>query len=203
MLIVPTKNSSMLRVFLIISFLFANQVPLLAQNFANTDGLTKMDKGSEAMLDGKYEEADNLLRQAMQSIDKLPSELAYYFGRNSYHIGKYKQAINWLNKYIELKGTSGQYFDACIKYLELANTEYLVVRQQEVSEVEEQFTTDRAIECEHDNVVCPVCKGSGVLITQGTFEQVYKTCPYSGLKGMLSCDDYNLFLKGQLQPRTE
>lgn len=172
----------------------------LVDNTKNTAGYTKMDLGANAMIDGKYEEADLLLREALAILDKLPSELAYYFGRNSYHLGKYKQAINWLNKYIELKGTGGQYFDQAIKYLELSNTEYLVIRQLDASEAEEQIESNSYIECQHDNVVCPVCKGSGVLITSGTFDPVYSTCPYSGLDGMLTCEQYNLFLKGQLEP---
>lgn len=173
------------------------------QIHSNTEGLTKMDRGAEAMMDGDYQKADKLLREALASIDKLPSELAYYFGRNSYHLGKHKQAINWLNKYIELKGTGGQHFDQTIKYLELANTEYLVIKQKEASEAGEQFQNNSRIDCEYDRVVCPVCKGSGVLIKQGPFEPVYTTCPYSGLEGMMTCDEYNLFLKGELKPKSE
>lgn len=160
-----------------------------------------MDKGYEAMLDGKYEEADELLRYAMKNIGKLPSELTYYFGRNSFYLKKYKQSINWLNKYVELKGTSGQYFDESIKFLELANKEYLLIRDEEIAKTEEIFETESYIECPGEKVLCPVCKGTGVVITKGTFDLKYETCVYSGIEGTLTCDEYNLFLKGQLKPR--
>lgn len=174
-----------------------------AQNIKNTEGLTKMDKGKDAMLDGNYENADKLFREALASIEKLPSELAYYFGRNSFHIKKHKQAIKWLNKYIELKGTSGQYSDEAISYLEQANMAYISVREREIDNTEIQLNQESRIDCPNDRVLCPVCKGSGVVITRGAFEAKYQTCPYSGLEGILTCDEYNLFLKGQLEPKKE
>ncbi|MEQ9286261.1 MAG: hypothetical protein RIG77_05095 [Cyclobacteriaceae bacterium] len=172
------------------------------QTTTNPKAVTSMDKGYEAMLDGKYEEADELLRYAMKNIGKLPSELTYYFGRNSFYLKKYKQSINWLNKYVELKGTSGQYFDESIKFLELANKEYLLIRDKEIAKTEEIFETESYIECPGEKVLCPVCKGTGVVITKGTFDLKYETCVYSGIEGILTCDEYNLYLKGQLKPKT-
>ena len=175
----------------------------IAQAPPDKEAVTKMDKGYEAMLDGKYEEADAMLRFAMDNIGKIPSQLAYYFGRNSYHLKKYKQAINWLNKYIELKGTAGTHFDNAVAYLELANTEYLNVRDQELTETIEILETDSRIDCPSDKVLCPVCKGTGVVITKGAFDLNYQTCIYSGIEGILTCDEYNLFLKGQLKAKAE
>jgi len=174
-----------------------------AQNIQATQGLTKMDNGKDAMLDGDYQKANRLFREALASIDKLPSELSYYFGRNSFHLKKYKQSIDWLNKYIELKGTNGQYSDDAIKYLELANTAYITVREKEIDDTKTQLNSDGRIDCPNDKVICPVCRGSGVVITRGTFEAKYRTCPYSGIEGILTCDEYNLYLKGELVPRND
>ncbi|MDP4679942.1 MAG: hypothetical protein NWS46_06195 [Cyclobacteriaceae bacterium] len=173
----------------------------IAQEVTDPKAVTSMDKGYEAMLDGKYEIADELLRYALQNIGKLPSQLAFYFGRNSYHLKKYKQSINWLNKYITLKGTSGVHFDESVQYLELANKEYLLVRDKEVEETEEILQTTTRIDCPGDRVHCPICKGTGVVISKGTFDLKYETCRYSGIEGILSCDEYNLFLHGQLKPK--
>lgn len=172
-----------------------------AQNIQNTKGLTKMDNGNDAMLDGDYLKADKLFKEALTSINKIPSELTYYFGRNSYHLKKYKQSINWLNKYIELKGTSGQYSSDAIKYLELANKAYLIIRNKEIDNTKTQFNKDGRIDCLNDKVLCPACNGSGVVITPGAFNEKYQTCPYSGIEGILTCDEYNMFLKGQLEPK--
>ena len=32
--------------------------------------------------------------------------------------------------------------------------------------------------------------------------KVYKTCPFSDNKGFLTCDEYNLFLRGELKPKS-
>ncbi len=189
--------------YIILIFLSVFAHLSLAQNPANTKGITSMDKGYDAMLDGEYDKADEMFRYAMKNIDKLPSQLTYYFGRNSYHLKRYKQAINWLNKYVELKGTSGQYFEETIKYLELANKEYLQIRDQEIAQTEQIFDNDSRIDCPGDKVLCPLCKGTGVVISTGAFELKYETCKYSGIEGIITCEEYNLFLKGQLKPKEE
>jgi len=173
------------------------------QELRQTAGLTAMDKGVDAMKDGKYLEADQLFRQSLGMIRKLPSQLAYFFGRNSFHLEKHKQAINWLNKYIELKGTSGQYYDEATRYLAQANAAYLNERKEEVAQTTAQLSNDGWVDCPQGKVLCPVCKGSGVLITPGNFGAVYQTCPFSGLSGILTCAEYNLYLKGELQQKTE
>ena len=65
--------------------------------------LKRMDYGAELMALGNYDSAQVLFKSVLENMPKLPSNMAYFFGRNSYHLGKYKQSINWLNKYIQLK----------------------------------------------------------------------------------------------------
>ncbi len=188
---------------LIFILLTALSISAQSQTIMHTRGLSKMDKGKDAMLDGNYQQADKLLKEALATIEKIPSELTYYFGRNSYHLKKHKQAIKWLNKYIELKGTTGQYSKDAIKYLELSNVSYLAVRKQQIDDTGSQLNDDGKFDCPGDNVFCPPCNGTGVIISTGTFDIKYKTCPYSGIEGILTCDEYNLFLRGQLKPRVE
>ncbi len=168
------------------------------QAIVNREALMKMDQGANAMREGKYEKADLLLREAMGMLDRLPSDLAYYFGRNSYHLKKYKQSINWLSKYIELKGTAGKYSEEASGYLEKAKKGFQSQRQEIVSTAESQLTTNGYYDCPHDIVICPVCQGSGVLITPGKFGAIYQTCPISGLSGKLTCDQYNAYLRGEM-----
>jgi len=184
-------------IFLFIFVTFTAQ----AQGILHTQGITKMDRGKDAMYDGDYLVADKLFKEALASIEKLPSQLVYFFGRNSYHLKRHKQAIDWLNKYIALKGTVGQYSDEAIKYLEQANLAYVESRSNEIEAVANQLNNEGRIDCPNDRVICPVCQGSGVVITAGSFELNYKICPYSGLEGILTCDEYNLYLKGQLDPK--
>src|SRR4051812_32839687 len=61
-----------------------------------------------------YTTADVKFLYVLKNIKSVPSDLAYYFGKNSYYIGKYKQSVDWLNKYIQLKGTSGTFSEDAV-----------------------------------------------------------------------------------------
>jgi tetratricopeptide (TPR) repeat protein len=157
---------------------------------------------------GEYEMADASFKSVLETIKILPAEICYYFGANSYHLRKYKQSINWLNKYIELKGTSGRYFEESRDYLEKAQDAYVentTGRQQanEASRQADDYSELPEIDCGPSGmVVCPVCKGVTVIIKGTAFgKKTYSTCPYCDEHGKLTCEEYNLLLKGQLSPK--
>ena len=161
-----------------------------------------LDEGVELMEQGKFKEADSKFREVLRNVNVVPTNLTYYFGKNSYYLGKYRQSIDWLNKYIELKGTSGQYYQDCVAFLEKAERAHMEKRKVDLKEAEEVLASDYYIDCgPAGKVVCPVCKGKTVIITQGTFSNIYKTCPYSDNHGNLSCDEYNLLLRGELEAK--
>ena len=97
--------------------------------------LKYLDLGIKQYESGRYEEADKSFRQVLESVKVLPAEICYYFGVNSYYLGKYKQSINWLNKYLALKGTSGQFFDESTQFLERAEEKYLMASAENDSEI--------------------------------------------------------------------
>ena len=172
-----------------------------AQVIRESELLRRMDKGAELMAIGKYDSAQILFQSVLQNMPKLPSDMAYYFGRNSFHLQKYKQSINWLNKYIQLKGTKGRYYEPAIQYLQFAEDEYLRIERSRT----DQVTIDLE-SAEYDcggleKMLCPVCHGSGVVIQAGLFEESYRTCPYSLGEGYLSCEEFNLFMRGNLEPK--
>lgn len=161
----------------------------------------KMEKGAELMALGKYDSAQMLFQFVLQNMEKLPSEMAYFFGRNSFHLGKYKQSINWLNKYIQLKGTKGIYYEPAIQYLQYSEDEYLKIQRSQAKRFEEDIATAEYDCGGLEKMLCPVCHGSGVVVHAGIFDEVYKTCPYSLGEGYLSCKEYNLFMRGDLEPK--
>ena len=87
--------------------------------------LRVLDSAVALMDDGKYELADKKLLYVLNNIKSIPSDLTFYFGKNSYYINKYKQSIDWLNKYIQLKGPNGQYSQEAASLLKNAEAEYL------------------------------------------------------------------------------
>lgn len=180
--------------FLLISILCTAQV---------RDGrlVTKMDMAVELMEQGNYTGAETLFLEVMKGMESLPSDLAYYFGENSFHIEKYKQSINWLNKYIQLKGTRGRFYEEAVKYLQLSEEEYLRISLEQAENTAKNLTSSDYDCGGLEKMICPVCHGNGVVITKGAFDKIYKTCPYSVGESFLSCEEYNLFMRGKLDPK--
>ncbi len=159
----------------------------------------KIDHGAKLMAQGFYDSAQVEFLYVLENMARLPSEMAYYFGRNSYHLNKYKQGINWLNKYIQLKGTRGRYYEPAVQYLQYAEDEYMKIQRGHTKRLAEELNSANYDCGGLEKMICPVCHGSGVVVTNGTFDEVYKTCPYSLGEGYLSCGEYNLFMRGKLE----
>ncbi len=154
------------------------------------------------ILQKKYIKADSILKNNIIDSDKVSSKITFLFGKNSYFINKYKQSINWLNKYLELKGQNGMYSDETIKFLELSNTKFLMETEKNIENVYVQLFSYNYINCPYDRKICPICDGSSVMIIENEVSKVYKTCPFSDNNGFLTCDEYNLFLRGELKPKS-
>lgn len=175
---------------------------MLAQQIPESEFLRRMDQGEQKMKQGKYAEAQKDFIFIIENKEVLPSNLAYFFGRNSYHLKEYKQSINWLNKYIQLKGTKGTYYEEAVSFLELSEENYMKLQKSKSKEMISEMAS-KDYDCGGlDKMICPVCKGSGVIISSGPFDKIYKTCPYSQGEAYLTCEEYNLFMRGELSPKT-
>jgi tetratricopeptide (TPR) repeat protein len=193
-------------------FLLATSViPAKAQleEYERSQKLKYLDLGISQYENGNYEEADESFRQVLETVKVLPAEICFYFGVNSFYLEKYKQSINWLNKYIALKGTSGQFFDESTRYLEKAQEKYLMASSANESDIYEpsertDYTVMPKIDCgPSGKVICPVCKGQTVIIKRSAMSLDYRSCPYCDNHGNLSCDEYNLLLLGELKPKSD
>ena len=165
-----------------------------------TELLRQLDSGVYFMDIGEHLAADAKFRYVLENIKSVPSDLTFYFGKNSFYLEKYKQTIDWLTKYIQLKGTNGQYSKEAATLLKNAETEYLKEKANEIQKTGEVLSVNYDIDCgPSGKVVCPVCKGDHVLVKKGAFGAEYTTCPYCSTHGLLTCEQYNLLLRGELQ----
>ena len=181
---------------IIVNILFGQTKTKPIQNFSD------MDAGVEYMDAGEFETADRYFRKILKEIKVLPDEISYYFGKNSYYLEKHKQSINWLNKYIELEGTRGRFFDDAVEFLAKAEGKFRKEREREIQFILDELNSEPELNCEeHDKIICPVCKGEGVIIKEGNFGNQYITCPYSDSRGLLTCGEYNLLIIGELKPK--
>ena len=156
----------------------------------------------DLILNQKYLLADSILKEKILDNNRVSSELTFLFGKNSFFLEKYEQSINWLNKYLELKGESGIFSDESIKFLELSNSKNLIENSKNIENIYVELYSYNYIDCQNNRKVCPICKGTSVMIIETDVSKIYKTCPFSDNKGFLTCDEYNLFLRGKLKPKT-
>ena len=173
----------------------------------DVENLQLMDTGIVHMENEDYETADRYFRIAIDNMKVLPTEICFFFGKNSFFLGKYKQSIDWLNKYIELKGVKGEYFDESVEILKKSEQAYLAQQERSSPTEQESATADKQslserIDCSGGQpVICPVCKGAGVVKKPGLLgAEVYSSCVY-GESGVMSCEDYKLYVKGELTPK--
>jgi tetratricopeptide (TPR) repeat protein len=165
--------------------------------------MRELDSGVYFMDNGDYKRADKIFRHVLSSVKSVPSDLTYYFGKNSFYMEQYKQSIDWLNKYIQLKGTNGQYSQDAILWKQRAEAEFLKEKSTQAEKVQQVLSMDYDIDCgPAGKVVCPACKGDHVIIHRGAFGNEYKTCPYCNEQGILTCEEYNLLIRGKLQAKT-
>jgi hypothetical protein len=164
--------------------------------------LRTMDSAIVDMNEGRYALAEEKYLFVLANIKGVPSDLTFFFGKNSYYLKKYKQSVDWINKYIQLKGTTGQYSLEAIDLLKKAEAEVILERSKETIKAQEVLSQDYDIDCGPSGLVtCPVCRGTTVIITRGAFNNQYKTCPYCDNHGRLTCTEYNQLLRGELTPR--
>ena len=121
--------------------------------------LRTMDEGIEDLNEGRYEQADEKFLYVINNIKGVPSDLTFYFGKNSYYLNKYKQSADWLSKYIQLKGTTGQHYAEAVDILKKAEAEVLTERSKEASKAKQVLSQSYDIDCgPSGKVICPVCK---------------------------------------------
>lgn len=153
----------------------------------------------------RYAEADAYFTTALEAINVLSADFCFYFGKNSYYLKSYAQSIDWLNKYLELKGSRGQHSQEVIELLETAEEGFRQNRSSTVSvDVKTRFFYLNTINCSStQNITCPVCKGDDIITTRDYFgEQYFKPCPYSH-NGVLTCAQFNLLIQGKLKAKEQ
>lgn len=205
----------MIRVLFLVMFSFAGIITINAQS--QNDRLAEIEMQQVAlrqrllgqaldsaiyfMDNGKYALAENRLTYILENSGSVSSDVVFYFGKNSYYLNKYSQSSDWLNKYIQLKGTSGQYYAETISLLKKGEEELLNQTKSASIGPREVLSRDYDIDCgPSGKVTCPICKGTTVIIKKGYIESSYKTCQFCDSHGLLSCEDYNKLIRGQLQP---
>jgi|GEM_PF-204665 len=202
-------SKTILFLLISISFTAFSQDKELAEEFRlqveqrkRAETLRVLDSAIINIDNEEYTLADKKLVYVLNNIKSVPSDLTFYFGKNSYYINKYKQSIDWLNKYIQLKGTTGQFYKEAVEILKKAEEGLIKERAKDAIKAEQVLSYNYDIDCgPSGKVTCPVCKGTTVIIKKGYLSDEYKTCGFCDKHGFLTCEEYNQLVRGELQPR--
>jgi hypothetical protein len=164
--------------------------------------MRELDSGVYFMDNEQYLLADAKFKYVLENVKSVPSDLTFFFGKNSYYLQRYKQSVDWLNKYIQLKGTNGQYYSEATSIIRKAEEGLLKEKAAESQKAEQVLSQNYDIDCgPGGKVSCPVCKGDHVIVKKGAFGDEYRTCPYCNEHGILSCAEYNKLLRGELEKK--
>ena len=173
-----------------------NQLLLKQQFEAKIDSAAKLTEAA------RYAEADAAFVALLGTMRSIPSDLAFFFGKNSYFIQKYKQSIDWLNKYIQLKGPTGKYTHEAVQLKQQAEADMNKKNKSDAKKVKEILSNDYEIDCgPSGKVLCPVCSGTTIIVTRTFLGSFYKTCKYCDRHGLLTCAQFNLLMRGKYNPK--
>lgn len=180
----------------------AEEFRLQTEQRKRTETMRVLDSAIALMDHGKYALADEKLLYVLNNMKSIPSDVTFYFGKNSFYLNKYKQSIDWLNKYIQLKGTAGQYYKEATTLLRNAEAGLIKERAKDAEKAEQVLSSGYDIDCgPTGKVTCPVCKGTTVIIRKGYLSDEYRTCGFCDTHGFLTCAEYNQLVRGELQPK--
>jgi len=184
----------------LISFLLLNFECSFAQDQKETLNFY-YENAQAAMQNGDYESANTQFRKILKLGVKLPSEMPYLFSKTLYEIGQYQNSQSFLDKYFEIMGKAGTYYENAVeleKLLELQLNKSLSCQYCDLS----GYRLETCITCNGEKqllkkcdyceakgkVGCTACSGDGVLIQLGAMgNRSYKTCYQCKGEGVNVC----------------
>lgn len=196
--------------FLLTLFLLVGSFNAFGQigpNLGQTDSWMK--SAVAAMERNDYQAANGIFRNLIDSGLPLPEEMPYYFAETLFQLGQYDNSANFLNKYLELSGFTGDHYKGAQelqKKLEgpLHDIQSCQLCDRKGYRYKVCFTCDgnKQIEqecsyCKAKGVVgCSRCGGTGMITKKNIFNIVeYFECERCSGKGRLTCPVCNASLK--------
>ncbi len=200
------KLSKHFRKSLLNSLCFLFLIVVSANSYAQLDSLvmSNYQKAVELVETGHYHEANKAFLTVLNPNKTMPDEICYFFAVSLYQTNYVDQSEELLIKYLELTADEGNYFEEATTLLRLIRSNRTTI-VEDSAVIEEEIpnpktaTYNKETKCKPgDKVICPICKGSGVIVSEGSFGNYYRPCPYSDEQGLMSCENYNEYLRGNL-----
>jgi DnaJ-class molecular chaperone len=168
-------------------------------NLGQTD---RWMKGAlSAMERGDFQTANSIFRNLIDSGLPLPEEMPYYFSETLFQLGQYDNSQNFINKYLELTGFTGQNYESATRLKEKLKVPLAQIiacelcdrrgyRYESCTTCQGKKQTEQACSyCKAKGVVgCSRCGASGMIKKVNVFNLVdFYECERCGGKGRLTC----------------
>lgn len=168
-------------------------------NLGQTD---RWMKGALAAMErNDYQTANSIFRNLIDSGLPLPEEMPYYFSETLFQLGQYDNSQNFVNKYLELTGFTGQNYEAATRLKEKLKVPLAQIlacercdrrgyRYESCTTCLGKKQTEQACSyCKAKGVVgCSRCGASGMIKKVNVFNIVdFYECERCGGKGRLTC----------------
>ncbi|MDH5368292.1 MAG: hypothetical protein OEW67_15040 [Cyclobacteriaceae bacterium] len=188
--------------FLIIYFITPSFSIDAQQSRTNFELSQKMNRAIELIEKEDYHTANTVFRNILATEKVLPTNLSYYFSLTLYHIEQYRNSHNFLEKYLNLTGKAGDFYDQSIQLQKLLENAFTDIKNCDLCDINGyQFMTcsvckgnkntiEDCSKCRSAGIIsCQKCKAEGVVITIDSFgEHNYQTCDRCLGKGIHTCD---------------
>ncbi len=194
------------RIFFIVLCVWVGLSGSLAQTIPpppqfDPDVLALIDKAKAQMDKGDYEGANITFRQALATKKVLPASMSYFFAKTLFIIHQNQNAKNFVEKYLQLAGRSGDYYEDALALKKMIDDEFEKIKNCEYCNLSGYryvlcdncnglgVTVEECYNC-HGNgmVMCPKCIGKGVLIHHDQLgDPIYEPCDLCDTKGYIVC----------------
>jgi DnaJ-class molecular chaperone len=159
-------------------------------------------KGALAAMErSDYQTANSIFRNLIDSGLPLPEEMPYYFSETLFQLGQYDNSQNFVNKYLELTGFTGQNYESATRLKEKLKVPLAQIiacelcdrrgyRYESCTTCQGKKQTEQACSyCKAKGVVgCSRCGASGMIKKVNVFNLVdFYECERCGGKGRLTC----------------
>ncbi len=157
--------------------------------------LSSFEIGKQQVESGAYDAAIETFRHLLTPQKLLPDELAFYFGKSLYHEGNHKHvAIDFLKKYLILRGDTARYYDETMTMLK-AMGEYKEKQTKDKSKDTRTSAQKQLDKCkENTHTVCPICNGKNTLVSPTAFGSSFRECNYCDERGLMPCNNYSKYI---------
>lgn len=159
------------------------------------------EKAQEEMEAGDYEAANLSFRKILKTGAKLPAEMPYLFAKTLYQVEQYQNSKSFLEKYFEIMGKAGAYFENAKELEELLKKKMDRSYSCDFCDYS-GYRLKTCITCEGEKQLlrtcnlcegvgrtgCAICSGDGVIIQLGAMgNRSYKTCHRCNGVGVHEC----------------